>query len=502
MKELENMNLITVFTPTYNRAYCLNKCYESMQKQSCKAFDWLIVDDGSTDNTKELVEKWIKQKTEFNIRYIYKENGGMHTAYNTAYANIDTELSVNVDSDDYLTDTAIEDILSFWKKNKRENIGAIYALDQYEDGNVVGTPFPNDLKEFKGWGYKNIVFYFNFSSSRCVIIFYNKKENKEMKIAIIIAYFGKLPEYIQLFLDSCKLNYGFEWLIFSDDDTTYNYPSNVHLIKMNFGECKKLIQSKFDFEITLSKPQKLCDYKCAYGVIFEDYIQDYDWWGHCDLDQIFGNLNMFVTEDMLRKYDKLFSLGHLSLYKNSYKNNRIFMGKIEGKIRYKEVFVTERGCGFDEWLPGNVNDIYMQTNSPIMLENIGADINPYKTSFETVSFDINERCYKSNLIRNSIFEVAKGHLFQIYSVNGELHTREFPYVHLQKRKMRDLRKNKNSDNYYLIPNCFIDKDINPSVLLRVCTIWRVFNYQFFRVKINSLKYRFKNSDWKFTNVFK
>ena len=238
-----------------------------------------------------------------------------------------------------------------------------------------------------------------------------------MKIAIIIAYFGKLPEYIQLFLDSCKLNYGFEWLIFSDDDTTYNYPSNVHLIKMNFGECKKLIQSKFDFEITLSKPQKLCDYKCAYGVIFEDYIQDYDWWGHCDLDQIFGNLNMFVTEDMLRKYDKLFSLGHLSLYKNSYKNNRIFMGKIEGKIRYKEVFVTERGCGFDEWLPGNVNDIYMQTNSAIMLENIGADINPYKTSFETVSFDINERCYKSNLIRNSIFEVAKGHLFQIYSVN-------------------------------------------------------------------------------------
>ena len=134
MKEWENMNLITVFTPTYNRAYCLHKCYESMQRQSCKAFDWLIIDDGSTDDTKELVEKWIEQKTEFNIRYIYKENGGMHTAYNTAYANIDTELSMNVDSDDYLTDTAIEDILSFWIKNKRENIGAIYALDQYEDG--------------------------------------------------------------------------------------------------------------------------------------------------------------------------------------------------------------------------------------------------------------------------------------------------------------------------------------------------------------------------------
>ena len=191
MKELENMNLITVFTPTYNRAYCLNKRYESMQKQSCKAFDWLIVDDGSTDNTKELVEKWIKQKTEFNIRYIYKENGGMHTAYNTAYANIDTELSVNVDSDDYLTDTAIEDILSFWKKNKRENIGAIYALDQYEDGNVVGTPFPNDLKEFKGWGYKNIVYYSGGKKK----VFRNSGDKKLIGVTAVINKYPPIPVF-------------------------------------------------------------------------------------------------------------------------------------------------------------------------------------------------------------------------------------------------------------------------------------------------------------------
>ena len=162
-----------------------------MQKQSCKAFDWLIVDDGSTDNTKELVEKWIKQKTEFNIRYIYKENGGMHTAYNTAYANIDTELSVNVDSDDYLTDTAIEDILSFWKKNKRENIGAIYALDQYEDGNVVGTPFPNDLKEFKGWGYKNIVYYSGGKKK----VFRNSGDKKLIGVTAVINKYPPIPVF-------------------------------------------------------------------------------------------------------------------------------------------------------------------------------------------------------------------------------------------------------------------------------------------------------------------
>lgn len=322
-----------------------------------------------------------------------------------------------------------------------------------------------------------------------------------MKIAIIVAYFGKLPDYTQLFLNSCKLNYGFEWLIFSDDDTTYDYPSNVHLIKMNFSECKELIQSKFDFDITLSKPQKLCDYKCAYGMIFEEYLQDYDWWGHCDLDQIFGDLDRFVTEDMLRKYDKLFSLGHLSLYKNTYENNRIFMKEIEGKHRYKEVFSTERGCGFDEWLPGNVNDIFLQTDSSIMLESIGADINPYKTTFEIVSYDINTRCYKPSSIKNSIFEIERGHIYQIYLLDGILHKEEFPYIHLQKRKMKDLRKDEDSDSYYIIPNRFIDKVDKPEVLLHRCAIWRVFNYQFFRVKINSLKYRIRNSDWYFTNVF-
>ena len=153
------MSKITVFTPTYNRAYCLNKCYESMQRQTCFEFEWLIIDDGSTDNTKKLVDSWILKETKFPIRYIYKENGGMHTAYNTAYKHITSELCMNIDSDDYLTDTAIEDILKFWSNNKRSDIGGIYALDMYEDGNIVGKPFPDDLKEFKGWGYKDIYYY-------------------------------------------------------------------------------------------------------------------------------------------------------------------------------------------------------------------------------------------------------------------------------------------------------------------------------------------------------
>ena len=84
------MPILTVFTPAYNRAHTLPRTYASLRRQDSKDFVWLVVDDGSTDHTAELVKGWQAQETEFEIRYLYKENGGMHTAHNTAYENIDT----------------------------------------------------------------------------------------------------------------------------------------------------------------------------------------------------------------------------------------------------------------------------------------------------------------------------------------------------------------------------------------------------------------------------
>lgn len=140
--------MLTVFTPAYNRAYTLHKCYESLKRQTNKNFKWLIVDDGSTDNTKELVMKW-KEEVDFEIKYIYKKNGGMHTAHNTAYENIDTELNVCIDSDDYLTDDAVEIIINEWKRVKNENLAGLGALNIFEDGKVIGTKFPENLKTSK-----------------------------------------------------------------------------------------------------------------------------------------------------------------------------------------------------------------------------------------------------------------------------------------------------------------------------------------------------------------
>lgn len=108
------MKTLTIFTPTYNRAHILNNAYESLKRQTNKDFIWLVVDDGSTDNTEEIVRGWIDENI-IEIKYIKKENGGKHTAYNVACENTFTELiMIALDSDDYLSDDAVEIIIDTW----------------------------------------------------------------------------------------------------------------------------------------------------------------------------------------------------------------------------------------------------------------------------------------------------------------------------------------------------------------------------------------------------
>ncbi|MFC0216470.1 glycosyltransferase family A protein [Paenibacillus chartarius] len=136
---------LTVFTPTYNRAYTLHLCYQSLVRQTSKDFVWLIIDDGSTDNTKELVDSWIAEGL-VNIRYHYQANQGMHGAHNAAYERIDTELNVCIDSDDYMTDDAVEKIVSFWKRHGGGDYAGIVGLDATFQGEVIGTRMPEQLK--------------------------------------------------------------------------------------------------------------------------------------------------------------------------------------------------------------------------------------------------------------------------------------------------------------------------------------------------------------------
>jgi glycosyltransferase involved in cell wall biosynthesis len=138
---------LTIFTPAFNRAHTIRRTYESLCRQTCKDFLWLIIDDGSSDNTKELVEGWTQRDNGFEIEYIYQDNQGMHGAHNTAYRNIHTELNTCIDSDDYMPDDAVEQILELWKNKGSDKYAGTVGLEYADGGGLIGTEFPQDLTE-------------------------------------------------------------------------------------------------------------------------------------------------------------------------------------------------------------------------------------------------------------------------------------------------------------------------------------------------------------------
>ena len=133
---------MTVFTPTYNRADLLQRCFESMKRQTNQNFIWMVIDDGSSDGTQAAVRQWQQEPLGFELQYFYKENGGLHTAYNLAIANITTPLCVCIDSDDFMPDDAVERILDFWQKNGSTAVAGIVGLDYTTDGQLIGDLLP------------------------------------------------------------------------------------------------------------------------------------------------------------------------------------------------------------------------------------------------------------------------------------------------------------------------------------------------------------------------
>lgn len=166
------MKTLTVFTPAYNRAHTIERTYQSLCRQTCHDFEWLVVDDGSADNTRELITSFLtdvevvddkelygysKDASWLRVHYIYQQNQGMHGAHNTAYENIQTELNTCIDSDDYMPDDAVEKILTRWSSlsaEERTKYAGIIALD-VEDKmlNVIGDKLPTDRTSTTLSGY-------------------------------------------------------------------------------------------------------------------------------------------------------------------------------------------------------------------------------------------------------------------------------------------------------------------------------------------------------------
>lgn len=240
------------------------------------------------------------------------------------------------------------------------------------------------------------------------------------KCIFIIPYFGKIPDYYDLWKKSVAKNSNFTFLIYSDLAFDTDGASNIVVKKITFEQLRKKIQMHFEFKISLKEPYKLCDYKPAYGMIFEEDIRDFDFWGFCDMDLIFGDIGKFITSDILQEYDKILNHGHFTLFRNNHTMNRLFLEKYDRVMDYRYAFTTDYCCHFDE------------RGTVAFASEFSNTIQSYVA---WVFYDVPTNSYP--LIHQGEEAVCiweNGHLtvFREKEKDGQ----EILYVHLQKRKMK------------------------------------------------------------------
>lgn len=241
------------------------------------------------------------------------------------------------------------------------------------------------------------------------------------KKCLIVCWYGKLPEYFKFWELSCSYNQDYDFLVFTDQDYKSSY-RNVKIINKSMIEMKDLFANKLDLDIKIEKPYKFCDFRPAYGIIFDDYLKQYDFWGHCDIDQIFGNISTFITDDVLSKYDKINQNGHFSLYRNNEKINNLFK-KDSAKFSYKEVFSNKEHYAFDEFT--GINRIVLKEKIKLCFKNNFADIDVKHKRYTLANLPNHEK---------QVFAWENGKIFKYYLENNEIKKEELMYLHFQKKK--------------------------------------------------------------------
>lgn len=277
------------------------------------------------------------------------------------------------------------------------------------------------------------------------------------KIAVIVAYFGRFPNYFPLWLKSCGRNPTIDFIVVSDQCLESSI-SNVKFISMTLEEMRIKASATIGFSVALSHPYKCCDYRPAYGVIFADILKQYDYWGHCDIDLIFGDLQYFFDLYDLYSYDKFGVLGHLALYRNNDKINNSFRVPFEN-LDYRKVFTTERNCFFDE-LSG-INRIHKHVNCKLFSKRIFVDIATVYKRYRII--DVYNLDEKPRNYPVQTFSWENGKTYHVYEENGEIHKKEYLYVHFQKRPNYALTFDASKTNAFYITNSgFYIKESEPS----------------------------------------
>lgn len=272
-------------------------------------------------------------------------------------------------------------------------------------------------------------------------------------ICIILPYFGAFPTFFKFFIESCKKNSSVDFLIFTDNEIDFDVTSNIKIEIISWNSFVCHIQQKFDFKISLTRPYKLCDFKPAYGYIFSEYLLKYNYWGHCDCDLVFGNLNILNEIIKEQEYDRIGEFGHLILYKNDNHVNSWFKDlKAKYVPSYQKIYSSDKLYEFDEFRGMNI--LVKAHNKSCFTQRLFDDIIFYNKNFWSKRLNKEISTTVTGLRKYPMYIVYKnGLLLRRIYVKGTWIEDESLYAHFQKRSLTVETNDLN--NYYVIPNRII-----------------------------------------------
>ncbi len=309
------------------------------------------------------------------------------------------------------------------------------------------------------------------------------------RIAFIIPYFGKFNNYFPIFLKSCDYNKNLcDWIIITDDRTPYEYPENVKITYISWEQFKEYVEHKFDFSIKLQKPYKLCDFKPAYGYLFEEKLKGYTHWGHCDCDLIWGRISDYLSDEILKSYRKIFNLGHCTIFQNNYETNRLFMRDLEGSSRYKEVYSSKKNFSFDEEYRKSINNICDELGVKVFTDTFAANTYTKSSNFKLTYLNNAKDGYITEKKREAFFVWENGKIKRYEKEGKDMVVEEYMYIHFQSRSMKiRFPVDKIPMVFKMIPNSFDYLEVssvNEQTFNQVKK--KYFNLHYFRLRTKNL----------------
>lgn len=239
------------------------------------------------------------------------------------------------------------------------------------------------------------------------------------KVALIIIWLGRMPAYFELWKKSCLYNKDIDFLLYTDQNL--DSEANLKVRQITIDAFNKKAKESLGLNIDINKPYKICDFRPAFGQIFEEDLKGYEYWGYCDIDMVFGRISQFIQSAMSDGYAKINHNGPFTLFKNDLRNKFLYKEK-GAKFTYKEVFQSNEHYAFDEfcgiWSIAKSNKIKEYNTNEFV------DFNRREKELS----DINGDNHKTQA-----FYWKEGRAYTVFLRNGKIEKHEKLYLHFQKR---------------------------------------------------------------------